>query len=112
MMEQNTNAARAFFKAVRTFVDGVKPWHTNAIWYDTGPDEVYDLTKVSRRVYGRPDEFLAIMAAAGLDAVEQPLTQRRLVLPNEAELLAIKRRAGFESIPDYRENFAPIWAQG
>ena len=29
MMEQNTNAARAFFKAVRTFVDRVKPWHTN-----------------------------------------------------------------------------------
>jgi hypothetical protein len=70
---------------------------------------MYDLTLVSQRVYGRRDEFLAVMAAAGLDTVDQPLPQKRIVLPNEGRLIAIKRRAGFESIDDLREAGAPTW---
>jgi len=112
MIDTNTSAAKAFYREVRRFAERTKPWDTVAIFYDTKPDEMYDLSLVSRRIYGRRDEFLAVMAAAGLDTVDQPLTQRRLVLPNEAQLYAIKRRTGFESIAGYRENFAPTWSEG
>ena len=33
-----------------------------------------------------------------------------IVLPNEGQLIAIKRRVGFESIADLREAGAPSWA--
>jgi hypothetical protein len=61
-------------------------------------------------VYGRRDEYLAVMAAAGIDNVDQPLKQKRLVLPTESQLYAIKRQTGFESIADLREGFGPVWA--
>lgn len=51
---------------------------------------------------------LAVMAAAGLDTFDQPLPQKRITLPNEGQLLAIKRQTGFESIATLRENYAPI----
>jgi hypothetical protein len=111
MIEKDTRAAKSFYGEVRRFAEGAKPWDTTAIFYETKPDEVFDLTLVSRRVYGRPDEFLAVMAAAGLDAFDQPLPQKRIVLPSEGRLYAIKRRTGFESIPGYREDFAPTWAE-
>ncbi len=112
MIEQDTRAAKAFYQAVRKFAESTKPWDTTAIFYETKPDEYLDLTLVSQRVYGRRDEFLAVMAAAGLDTVDQPLPQKRITLPSEGQLYAIKRRAGFESIAGYRENFAPTWAEG
>lgn len=51
------------------------------------------------------------MAAAGLDTFDQPLPQKRITLPNEGQLLAIKRQTGFESIATLRENYAPIWSR-
>ena len=110
MLDQDTRSAKSFYREVRKFAESVKPWDTTAIFYETKPDEMYDLTLVSQRVYGRRDEFLAVMAAAGLDTVDQPLPQKRIVLPNEGQLIAIKRRVGFESIADLREAGAPIWA--
>lgn len=107
-IDDNTSAAKSFYRDVRAFSERTKPWQS-AIFYDTQPDEQWDLTLVSARVYGRRDEYLAVMAAAGLDMVDQPLTQRRLVLPTENQLNAIKRRTGFESIADLREEFKPVW---
>ncbi|ALK30853.1 hypothetical protein [Burkholderia plantarii] len=112
MLDKDTRAAKSFYREVRKFAETAKAWDTAAIFYETRPDEAFDLTLVSRRVYGRRDEFLAVMAAAGLDSAFQPLPQKRIVLPNEGRLLAIKRRTGFESIADYREDYAPTWAQG
>ena len=109
MLDLNTNAARDFYDAVRLFAQHAKPWDTTAIWYDILPDERWDLSLISQRVYGRRDEFLAVMAAAGHDLVDVPLTQRRIVLPNEATLYSMKRRAGFESIAEQRDGFAPVW---
>lgn len=109
MIDKDTTAARDFYREVRKFAETIKPWQQH-ISYETKPDEIYDVTLVSRRVYGRRDEYLAVMAAAGLDMVDQPLTQRRLVLPTEGQLYAIKRRTNFESIPDQREDFSPIWS--
>ncbi len=110
MLDQDTRAAKSFYREVRKFAESVKPWDTTAIYYETKPDEALDLTLVSQRVYGRRDEYLTVMAAAGLDSIDQPLPQKRIVLPNEGQLIAIKRRVGFESIADLREAGAPSWA--
>ena len=110
MIDRNSTAAKNFFKEIRTFSERTKPWQT-AIIYETKPDDIYDLTLVSQRVYGRRDEYLAVMAAAGLDMVDQPLPQKRLVLPTESQLYAIKRRAGFESISSNRKEYSPVWAE-
>lgn len=109
MLDKNTIAAKDFYKLVRDFSLRTKPWET-AIFYEIKPDERWDLTLVSQRVYGRRDEVLAVMAAAGMDCADRPLAQARIVLPNEGQLYALKRRAGFESRSDYRENQSPTWA--
>lgn len=109
MIDANTVAAKNFYKLVRQFVETIQPWDTTARYYDTKPDEVYDLSLVSQRVYGNRDEFLAVMAAAGLSTFDQPLTQRKLTLPNASTMYLLKRQAGFESIAELRDNFSPTW---
>lgn len=94
VIEKNSASCAAFYRAVRTFAQRTKPWQT-AIRYQTRPDERGDLTLVSFRVYGRRDEFLAVSAAAGLESVENLLPEQLLVLPTEAQLAAMKDRAGF-----------------
>jgi len=110
MLDQDTRAAKSFYREVRKFAERTKAWDAAAIFYETKPDEMYDLSLVSQRVYGRRDEYLAVMAAAGLNTVDQALPQKRIVLPNEGRLLGIKRQTGFESIDDLRVNFVPFWA--
>jgi hypothetical protein len=107
-LDFDTQAARRFYGEVRKFAERTKPWQS-AIFYETHPDEMWDLTLVSQRVYGRRDEYLAVMAAAGIDIVDQPLKQKRLVLPTEQRLNIIKRKTGFESIADLREDYRPVW---
>lgn len=109
MLDKDPRAAKSFYREVRAFAERAKPWDAGVVWYETKPDETYDLTMVSQRVYGRRDEFLAVMAAAGLDCVDQPLPQKRIALPSDGLLLGIKRRTGFESVDDFREDGAPIW---
>lgn len=111
MSDQDTRAAKSFYREVRTFAEQAKAWDSNVIFYETLPDEALDLSLVSSRVYGRRDEYLAVMAAAGLDTFDQPLPQRRICLPNEGALIAIKRRTGFESVDEYRQNGAPTWQE-
>lgn len=109
MIDADPRAAKSFFREVRNFAIRTKPWETH-ISYETKPDEAHDFSLVSQRVYGRRDEFLAVMAAAGLNHFDDAMPQMRLTLPNEGQLLAIKRRTGFESRSDYRDGFAPTWA--
>ena len=108
-LDRNTQACKSFYREVHKFAEITKPWEP-AIIYETKPDEELDLTLVSHRVYGRDDEYLTIMAAAGLYSVEQRLKQTRLVLPTESQLNIIKRSVGFESQSELREDFAPVWA--
>jgi hypothetical protein len=107
-MDQNTQAAKNLYREVRQFAERTKPWQP-ALFHEVTPDEIWDATLVSRRVYGRRDEFLTVMAAAGIDTVDQPLPQKKLVLPNESQLFAIKRKCGFESREEYRQDGKPIW---
>lgn len=72
-----------------------QPEWAECVIYQTLPDERWDLTLVSQRVYGNRDEVLAVMAAAGLDSVEQELTERRIVLPTARQLADIKSPAGY-----------------
>lgn len=87
-------AAAAFYRVVRNFAQTQPAW-AQRLEYEVKPDEKWDVTKVARRVYGDPDEFLAIMAAAGMDSVEHPLTARRLILPTAQQLAAMKERTGY-----------------
>jgi hypothetical protein len=87
------SAASLFYRRVREFAQKTPVWG-RAIRYQTTPDERHDLTLVSVRVYGTRDEALTIMAAAGLDSVEQALDEQRLVLPTAEQLRAIKRDTG------------------
>ena len=107
-LDVNTQAAKDFYKEIRKFSERVKPWQP-AIFYDITVDEAWDATRISERVYGNRHEFLAVMAAAGVDSVDQELTQKRIALPTPAQLYAIKRKTGFESNPEYRDNYQPTW---
>lgn len=82
------------YQLVRDFALQTPSWG-QAIRYQTVLDERYDLTLVSRRVYGTPDESLAIQAAAGLESTENELPEQLLTLPGPDQLRAMKRRAGY-----------------
>lgn len=89
----STQAHRVYYRLVRDFSQSVKPWDV-AIYHDVAPDERWDITLTARKVYGDPSEYLTIMAAAGMDTVDQPLEQKRLVLPSADRVRAFKRKAG------------------
>lgn len=91
MIEQST-----FYREVRRFSLTVPSWE-DAIRYFTKPDERWDVTLVSQRVYGNRDDYLAVMAAAGLDRLDEELTERLLVLPTPERLALIKQQTGYSS---------------
>ncbi|KAA6207890.1 hypothetical protein [Avibacterium paragallinarum] len=83
-------------------------WGQITIRYETKFDEKHDLTLVSLRVYGRRNEFLTIMAAAGLGSFDEPLNEQILVLPTEKQLKEIKSRAGYENNQEKREFYKTV----
>ena len=108
-MDVDTRSALDFYREVRLFALKAKPW-TVAVWHEILPDEQWDTTLIAERVYGNRFEHLAVMAAAGLDTVEAPLKIGvKIALPTEEQLYQIKRRTGFESNPEWREDGKPIW---
>lgn len=78
---------------IRKLAQTTPAW-ANAIRYQTKPDERLDLTLVARRVYGTPNEWPVIMAAAGLQSVDEPLNEQLLVLPTADNLQRLKRNLG------------------
>lgn len=96
-IETKTPSTGLFYKLVRDLALRTRPWQS-AIRYQTKPDERNNLPLVSQRVYGRRDEFLAVAAAAGLDSIEQGMSERLLTLPTEGQLQAFKDRAGFKNL--------------
>ena len=81
------------YKRIRQFALETPDWAT-AIRYHTKPDEKHDLTLIARRVYGLPNEWPVIMAAAGLQSVDEPLNEQLLVLPTLTQLQTLKRELG------------------
>lgn len=81
------------YKRIRQFALETPDWAT-AIRYHSKPDEKHDLTLIARRVYGLPNEWPVIMAAAGLQSVDEPLKEQLLVLPTLAQLQTLKRELG------------------
>jgi len=81
------------YHLIRKLSQTTPAWAT-AIRYHSKPDERYDLTLVSRRVYGTPNEWPIIMAAAGLQGVDEPLNEQLLVLPTLEQLQRLKRNVG------------------
>lgn len=88
-------AANRLFIKVRDFALQTPDWG-DAIRYFSKPDERFDLTLVSFRVYGTRTESLVIQAAAGLDSAEFELAEQELVLPRAEMLRAMRRDAGFD----------------
>ncbi len=82
------------YQLVRDFAVQTPVWGS-AIRYFTLPDERFDLTLVSQRVYGSRGETLVVQAAAGLDSPELELSERALVLPTASQLADLKVRAGY-----------------
>lgn len=109
-MDKNPQAARQFYQQVRRFSEQTAIWSSNVIRHQVTPDEAFDLSLISERVYGRRAEFLAVMAAAGLDSFDQELTQREILLPTEQVLDLIKRQTGFESMAERRTDKQPSWS--
>lgn len=105
MLSEDTRSAKGFYREIRNFAERAQPWDSSVIWYETKPDERFDLSLVSSRVYGRRDEFFAVLAAAGLDSFDQPLTERMIALPNDFRLNQIKRANNFESVAALRGIF-------
>ncbi len=81
------------YHIIRKLAQTTPAWAT-AIRYQTKPDERFDLTLVARRVYGLPGEWPVIMAAAGLQGVDEPLNEQLLVLPTLDKLQRLKRNLG------------------
>lgn len=81
------------YKRIRQFALETPDWAT-AIRYHSKPDEKHDLTLIARRVYGLPNEWPIIMAAAGLQSVDEPLNEQLLVLPTLSQLQTLKRELG------------------
>lgn len=93
-MTTTYTSAAELVRRVSDFAQQQPEW-AECIIYETLPDERWDLTLISQRVYGNRDDFLSVMAAAGLDSVEQEMTERRLILPSARQLVAIKSLCGF-----------------
>jgi len=102
MIEKQSMACNRLMQLVRDFALRTKGWEI-AIRYESKLDERHDLTLVSQRVYGRREEFLVIMAAAGLGSFDEALEEQILTLPTEAQLQALKERAGYENNQNQRE---------
>jgi hypothetical protein len=83
------------FALVRDFSQTAQSWEP-AIRMFTRQDEVYSLLRASQRAYGRPEEWMVIQAAAGLDSPEDPMTERELILPTVEKLRQFKRQAGYD----------------
>ena len=108
-MDNNPQAARQFYQSVRALCEGATAITEGVVFHQVTPDEQFDMSRLSYRLYGRWDEFLAVMAAAGLDTSDAMIPQGRLAFPTEAKLLELKRAAGFESQPRFRSGGQPTW---
>jgi hypothetical protein len=101
-MATTYTSAALFVRMVGDFAARTPSWSPDRINHFVGEDEINDMTLVALRVYGRREEFLAVMAAAGLDSPTEPLPQRRLVLPSSDRLSAMKKLTGYVSRNDER----------
>lgn len=108
MIDINSIAAKNFYKEIRKFALNTKPWDI-AVRHEVRPDEINNAMLISMRVYGRNDEFIAVIAAAGLNTTDDEFEYGIITLPNNEQLNRIKFKVGFESIGENRDSFKPNW---
>jgi hypothetical protein len=102
-METTYTSTAEFCRLVRNFSQRTPSWAL-AIRHWVTPDEAFDPTLISQNVYGTRREFMAVIAAAGVDSLEQEITPRLLVLPTADQLAVLKARTGFYADRDNRSN--------
>lgn len=110
MIEDDTNSASRFFRAVRDFSLSKKPWDS-AIHYDIKPDEAFNLPLISFRVYGNYEETIVVQACTGTDIVDIPIPQETFVFPDSDQLHDLKVSTGFESLDEQRDGKKPAWLE-
>ncbi len=110
-MSSTYTSAAAFYRLALNYAQG-EP--SGALLHEVGPDEVYDLTLIAERVYGRRSEWFVVMAAAGMDSPCENVPTRRLYLPTETLLRVWKADTGYAATADERSdelNEDPIGAR-
>lgn len=75
--------------AIRRFALRTSPT-SEAIRYTTLPDERHDISLAAYRIYGDRSLFMVVLAAAGLDSVEQVMLEQDLVLPTLSQLADLR----------------------
>lgn len=112
-MTTHYSSAAELVRLVRNFSQQTPDWAV-AIRHWVMPDETLDPTLISFRVYGVRSEFLAVMAAAGIDSLEQEITPRMLIMPTAAQLASLKNRCGLVTNAASRPSYlakSPILAR-
>lgn len=90
-------AQSVFYRTVRQFALTAPVWASDAIRFQTTVAHRWDVTLVSQAVYGNRDEFVAVMAAAGLNRFDDQLIEQVLVLPSPQRLQVIKQQCNYDS---------------
>lgn len=111
LIDSNSQAARVFYRKILDYCLNAKYWSGGIITYDVKPDERYDPTLISRRVYNNSEEFLLIMAIAGISSFDEGIEQQQLVLPTMEVIRKIKIESGFESQDALRIKGKPKWVR-
>lgn len=60
--------------------------------HSIGPDEIFDPTLVSLRVYGNRHDYDVVMVCAGTNGIWQELPQTDIFLPTKAQLFVLKKK--------------------
>lgn len=84
------------YRAIREFSVNSPVWDSRRVIFQTNPSHRWDVTLVSQEVYGNRNEFIAVMASAGLDRFDDELPEQQLVLPDADTLAKIKAAVGFD----------------
>lgn len=86
-----------YVKALLDFAETTTPANANgsALWVNILPGEEYDPFAVSRRVYGTRNESFVILTIAGIQALDVPMEQGKLLcLPSPEKLRQLRSEHG------------------
>lgn len=95
-------AVAQFVMMVRSFAQRQPVWG-DRIDYEVRPGYEFDLIRIATEAYGsdiaRRWGWIAVMAAAGMDSVEQPLRPQTIVLPLATQGDEMARACGLITSP-------------
>lgn len=110
MLDADPQAAARFVRAVGAFSRGAVPTTPGVIWREITPDEQLNMPLLARRIYGDNAEWLVCATVCGVAVPDAPARLGRYAFPNKPTLASLKRQAGFETQPAFRNaDGSPSW---